>query len=98
MYCQTVYLPVLLYALQQLNHEVYIIPNTVTMYICANTLLLSMVVRVDKENYGSPIFTIIMTTLKWAFATLMHSYCSNDAVALLNAAKSLNIRSIYSKF
>ena len=36
MYSQTVYLPVLLYALQQLNHEVYIKPNTVTMYICTN--------------------------------------------------------------
>ena len=46
---------------------------------------------------ASPIFTLLTTTLKWAFAeisTLMHSYCSNDAVTLLNAAKSLNIRSL----
>ena len=39
---------------------------------------------------ASLIFTLTTTTLKQIFAeiaTLMHSYCSNNAVTLLNAAK-----------
>ena len=45
----------------------------------------------------SPIFTPPTTNLKQTFAeiqTEMHSYCSNNAVTLLNAAKSIKNRSI----
>ena len=42
-----------------------------------------------------PIFTLLTTTLKQAFAenTNLNAfiYCSNNAVTLLNAAKSLKI-------
>ena len=43
---------------------------------------------------ASPIFTPPTTTLKQTFAAEMHSYCSNNAVTLLNAVKSIKIRSI----
>ena len=43
---------------------------------------------------ASPIFIPPTTTLKLTFAAEMHSYCSNNAVTLLNAAKSIKIRSI----
>ena len=41
---------------------------------------------------ASPIFTPPTTTLKQTFA--VHSYCANNAVTLLNTAKSIKIRSI----
>ena len=43
--------------------------------------------RIDKENYGFPDFHTSNNHLKTDF-------CSNNAVTLLNAAKSIKIRSI----
>ena len=55
---------------------------------------LSMVVAIDKENYG---FRIFCTSNKQAFAKtpiIMHSYCCINAVTLLNVVKSVKIQSI----